>query len=721
MNQLNLSPSSQEQPSMSQWNTVPELPELVNFLQATPHDSQMHYVAEDFGQTQVPQISPAPKNNQDNFLESIYELRTSFRQSCTPSSSEICKLGQKTGLMPYEIVNWFDGERSQRDFWIFQNGLPTPPTSRRFINQSFNEGDTSRAKSAQMSAEVPRASQDNTILDILSQGIVEPQSGEPSFSNITSNTQQGQLNSRVLDLASNPAKRVRRQYRSRRSNEDHHIQESRTFGCPTCPSTCKNADEWQTHQRRCHFPTEVWACRSSCKTPISKRRDNFRTHLKKVHKLQGIPELDAEVSKRSIKVTGLFHNKCGFCEQDLASWEQSMSHIWGHVESGDSMAEWNHVCGTDHELIANVHYQFPPEESEPDQDSDDDDANDDNQNSGGSAGDKFNSGPRGAFDDFSLGPDLGGDDDDGGIGPGDGTVKNGSFYQDNLSLSGSGEIMDEDSTDSDLRSEMTANLVKENDTSIQPASFNIDLGSRAISLQFELPHGGSAFNKQTAAEALLDFEEALEKFTVSPTHKGGRKFVLTESLVDWLKSQWPEHTCSQAARLHKAVYYHKSFLFEPISVDQLSSKQNGCLLVFSILLVLERGALVDRFQKRGIFDMVLPMSLERLQTRIKEMDLSDADARELAELFYEKQYLFCPVMIYRNMDRLYDKEMIIPICREQKINEKTGSATEISLIEVPEQFVGNDLKPGASGYEDKRDGFGYVSQQRLSSINANTC
>jgi hypothetical protein len=711
MNQLNLSPSSaQEQPGMSQWNTVPELPELVNFLQATPHDSQMHYVAQDFGQTQVPQVTSTPTRNQDNFLGSIYELRIAFRQSCTPSTSEICKLAQKIGLMPYEIANWFDGERSQRDFWLSQNGLPTPPTSRRFINQTFNQGDISRAKPAQMSADVPSASEDNTMLDILSQGIVEPQSGEPSFSNRTSNTQQGQFNSRVPDLTSNPAKRVKRQYRSRRSNEDRHVQELRTFGCPTCPSTCKSVDEWYTHQRRCHFPTEIWACRSSCKTPISKRRDNFRSHLRKAHKLQGILELNAEVSKRSIKVTGLFHNKCGFCEQDLASWEASMLHIWEHVERGDSMAEWNHVCGTDHELTANVHYQFPPEESEPDQDSDDDDANDDDQNSGGSAGDKFDSGKRGVVDDFSLGPDLDGDDYDAGIGPGDGTVDDGSFfYHASLLLPGSGEIMDKNSTESDLRTGMAANLVKENDTSIQPAPLNIELGSRAISYQFDLPHRGLTFNKEMATEALLDFEQALEKFTVSPTQKGGRKFVLTESLVDWLRSQWPGHTCSQAARLHKAVYYNRSSLFEPISANQLSSKQNGCLLVFSILLVLERGAFVDRFQKRGIIDMVIPISLERLQTRINEMDLSEADARNLAVLFYEKQYLFCPVMIYRNMDRLYDKEMIIPICREQKINEKAGSATEISLIEVPEQFVGNDLKPGASGYEDKRDGIGYVS------------
>ena len=219
-----------------------------------------------------------------------------------------------------------------------------------------------------------------------------------------------------------------------------------------------------------------------------------------------------------------------------------------------------------------------------------------------------------------------------------------------------------------------------------------------------------SFNKDAAEVAFRDFENMLERFTVKPTHKGGRSFVLAESLVNWLRTPWPEHpTCTQADRLHKSVYYDTTTLFEPISAEQLSSKQNGCLLVFSILLVLKRGVLVDRFQKRGIVDSQIPMPLERLQTRIKEMGLSDTDANKLAYSLYEKQFLFCPIMIFRNMDRYYDKEYIMPICQKQKINDKAGSATGIYLIEVQEQYVDDDLKAGAVRYENKMDGFGHVS------------
>ncbi len=216
-------------------------------------------------------------------------------------------------------------------------------------------------------------------------------------------------------------------------------------------------------------------------------------------------------------------------------------------------------------------------------------------------------------------------------------------------------------------------------------------------------------HEEAAAAAFLDFEKSLSKFTVKPTHKDGRSYVLKESLVKWLRSPWPGHTFTQADRLHKAVYYNRPGLFDPISPEQLSTEPNGCLLVFSILLVLRKGDLVDRFQRRGIVDGQIPLSLERLQTGIRGMELSEAEATSLSNNFYEKQWLFCPVIIFRNMGRYFEKDYILPICQKQKINDKAGSATGIYLIEIQEQFVDNKLKAVAVRYEDKKDGFGWVS------------
>jgi hypothetical protein len=224
-----------------------------------------------------------------------------------------------------------------------------------------------------------------------------------------------------------------------------------------------------------------------------------------------------------------------------------------------------------------------------------------------------------------------------------------------------------------------------------------------------------SFNHEEAAAAFRDFEKSLEKFTVKPAHKHGRSYVLSQSLVKWLTSPWPGHTFTQADRLHKAVY-HKVPGFDPISAEQLSTEPNGCLLVFSILLVLHEGVLVDRFQRRGIVDSQIPMSLERLQKGIRGMELSEAEASNLANDFYAKQWLFCPIIIFRNMDRYYEKEHIMPICQKQKINDKAGSATGIYLIEIQEQFVDNNLRAVAVKYQDKKDGFGYVSRHCYTSL-----
>jgi hypothetical protein len=225
-----------------------------------------------------------------------------------------------------------------------------------------------------------------------------------------------------------------------------------------------------------------------------------------------------------------------------------------------------------------------------------------------------------------------------------------------------------------------------------------------------MPHlQGFSFNQEQAEAAFRDFEESLKKFTVKPTHKGGRSFVLTRSLLKWLYELWPGHNVTQAARLHKAVYHNSGGPFYPISPEQLSAKQNGCLLVFSILLGLRKGELVDRFQRQGIVDTQIPMTLEQLRKNIRTMGMIDEDAESLATSFYEKQWLFCPIFFFRNMDKYYPKERIIPICQKQRINDKGGSATGIYLIEVQEQFISDDLKEVAVKYEDKKDGFGYVS------------
>ena len=104
-------------------------------------------------------------------------------------------------------------------------------------------------------------------------------------------------------------------------------------------------DQWYTHQTRKHFPSEVFVCginpgvKPSNKGSGSpcKRKDNFVTHLKESHGYQAGEALDNEVSKRTFRITGLFHDKCGFCSKTLDTRETSLEHIGAHIESGDNI------------------------------------------------------------------------------------------------------------------------------------------------------------------------------------------------------------------------------------------------------------------------------------------------------------------------------------------------------------------------------------------------
>jgi hypothetical protein len=728
--------SSFTQPGMSQsWDGVSGLSDLGLPLSATLFDSQ------------VPHSPLLPEKSRHNFLRSIYVLRNAFRQSSTPSQAEISQLAHETRLDPYEVSMWFDGERTQRDFWTSQNSLPTPQNSRKFADRSFIQDITSNSKSDLAALEVPstiaQSKDDDLMLGMPFQATAEPQRSKVSAFKHSRKLQQERGSSRISGLTGPPRKRIKKQYRSRRSNEDRD-QDTSTFGCPTCPTLSKSIEEWYTHQKRCHFPKQVWVCGSagqkSCKIPPSKRRDNFRSHLKNAHGFAVGDELDTEVRKRAVQVTGLFHEKCGFCPQALGTWETSMLHIWEHVEGGARMADWNHVCETEHELTANVHYEIPPEHFGPSQDnSDDDGSNDDglndgdpnnyDPNSGNSPGDKFDFDTNNDFDNFNLDRDLGGGFYDGGLEQADrGITRSPDFYRHQANSSNSGT---NEATNSHRQVQKTEyltshytscpNSVRKAKLAGRSEPLNVGRDTRQTYSPTAMaglrPHDRvpdtqpTKFPKFDVNEAFQDFERTLSGFTVKPTYKGGRPYVLAQSLVDWLRSRWAGHMVTQADRLHKAAYYITGGLFEPISAEQLSSEQNGCLLVFSILLVLHKGALIDRFQRRGIVDSQIPMPLERLEMVIRGMELDNADFQNLASCFYEKQWLFCPIIIFRDMDRYYEKEAITPICSKQKINDKGGIAAGVYLIEVQEQFVAPNLKMGAVRYEDKHDSFGQVSQR----------
>ena len=117
---------------------------------------------------------------------------------------------------------------------------------------------------------------------------------------------------------------------------------------PTCIFKTGKMDHWYTHQSRKHFPSEIFVCRmASGQKPCSKglddpfqRKDNFATHLKESHGYESGELIDEEVLRCTTKVTGLYHDKCGFCSKTLDTREDSVAHIDRHIEDGDAIDDW---------------------------------------------------------------------------------------------------------------------------------------------------------------------------------------------------------------------------------------------------------------------------------------------------------------------------------------------------------------------------------------------
>ena len=132
-----------------------------------------------------------------------------------------------------------------------------------------------------------------------------------------------------------------------------------------------------------------------------KRKDNFVNHLKKSHGYQLGEALDKEISKRTTRVTGLFHDKCGFCSKTLDTRDMSMEHIGAHIKSGANVDTWTHQCTSlDHKLQDHVHFLDEPEPEDDNPEDDDDDNGDDGDDT-----DQRN------FDDWTQGGDYDAGDD----------------------------------------------------------------------------------------------------------------------------------------------------------------------------------------------------------------------------------------------------------------------------------------------------------------------
>ena len=207
--------------------------------------------------------------------------------------------------------------------------------------------------------------------------------------------------------------------------------------------------------------------------------------------------------------------------------------------------------------------------------------------------------------------------------------------------------------------------------------------------------------------AYSEFKAKLQECTT--TAVCGRSFVLVDKLTEWMKSE-VNSGGFQLSRLLAAAYPEAYPLFPPISREQLTHPEDGCLLVFGILLEIGYGHLVEEFWRQEKSDRALPVDLLWLRNTLKELKLPDHD--KIADEFDKVQWKYCPVKFDMNMHRKYIQNRIMPFCRREAINDKGGTA-KLWQVEIPEAFVGQSLRQAVPSSRFHNEKLGHVSLSYL--------
>lgn len=210
--------------------------------------------------------------------------------------------------------------------------------------------------------------------------------------------------------------------------------------------------------------------------------------------------------------------------------------------------------------------------------------------------------------------------------------------------------------------------------------------------------------RTTFDQALTNFAAKVHELTKTAVDE--RPYVLVEKLQKWMRettTKLDDKFRTNTDLLAHAAYFNKSN-FPPIASARISDPgPDCCVIVFSILLDLELGHLIDLFSKKNVIDRRLPEDLLSLKTKLRELQ----DGDQVAERFNERQWKFCPATFSLDMENEFIENRIIPICRKTHLS--SGGTAHVWQIVVQSEFVDKKLKnlldaDTTASYEDKDHG-----------------
>ncbi|CEI67081.1 unnamed protein product [Fusarium venenatum] len=140
----------------------------------------------------------------------------------------------------------------------------------------------------------------------------------------------------------------------------HQKRHSKPYGCTflNCNKTFGSKNDWKRHESIQHYQLEVWVCNCTNSSTgelcgkVCHRRESFRNHLTKEHKVSDQRELEEKVDTCRRGRHCDAHFWCGFCQETIEikeadnTWTKRCDHIDDHFSGRDvpqrDISEWVH-------------------------------------------------------------------------------------------------------------------------------------------------------------------------------------------------------------------------------------------------------------------------------------------------------------------------------------------------------------------------------------------
>jgi hypothetical protein len=184
-----------------------------------------------------------------------------------------------------------------------------------------------------------------------------------------------------------------------------------------------------------------------------------------------------------------------------------------------------------------------------------------------------------------------------------------------------------------------------------------------------------------ATGILKEFFDVLEENTL--VNADGQRYIRHGNLTRWLR-RTSLTGGSHVGLLLDQVYPEAEMV--PIPAHTLSEGPRCCLLIFSILLELSAGHLINMLVTHDFADQGLPYE----ESRLARLDCSDV----LKKSFYEVQWAYCAVTFSLDMSRELANSAVLPIHQRRLIS--SGGTAQVSEIAVLEEFVVENLRQRCS-------------------------